>query len=226
MDVSELIRERLLKKDKKFFCNDNISDVIQEGELDLLQKEVEQKFEKVLRALVIDIDQDHNTKETAKRWAKMAVTEIFNGRYVQQPDTTAFPNVTSYDQLYVTGPISVRSVCAHHFQPITGRCWIGVYPGKNVIGLSKFNRLVDWIATRPHIQEELTIQVADLIEQETKAAGIAVVIKAAHGCLLHRGVKEPESDMVTSVMRGQLRNSEPLKQEFLSLMNNMKGHQN
>ena len=97
-----------------------------------------------------------------------------------------------------------------------------MFPGKNVIGLSKFNRLVDWVATRPQIQEEMTIQVADIIEQETEAQGVAVLIQAEHGCMTMRGVKEHDSDMTTSVMRGVFRDTPHLKKEFFDIVSRMK----
>jgi GTP cyclohydrolase I len=96
-----------------------------------------------------------------------------------------------------------------------------VFPGKNVIGLSKFNRLVDWLASRPTIQEELTVQIADLIEQETQADGIAVMVQAEHHCMTMRGVKEHESAMTTSIMRGCFREDPHLKQEFFNVVSKM-----
>ena len=204
-------------------CNDNISDIVTEKDVIKIERNVEKRFQKVLEALLIDTANDHNTKETAKRVAKMLVREIFAGRYEPKPRVTSFPNANQYDELYVTGPIKIRSTCAHHFQPIVGNAWIGVFPGKNVIGLSKFNRLVDWIASRPQIQEEMTVQIADLIEEETQAEGVAVVIKAEHLCLTHRGVKEHESDMTTSIVRGSLREEETQKREFFNLLKGMKG---
>ena len=204
-------------------CNENISETLEPEDIDKMQRDVEKHFQKVLEALRIDTESDHNTKETAKRVAKMFVREIFAGRYDPKPDITSFPNITNYDELYITGPIKIRSTCAHHFQPIVGNAWIGVKPAKNVIGLSKFNRLVDWIASRPQIQEEMTVQIADLIEEETQAEGIAVVIKAEHLCLTHRGVKEHESDMTTSIVRGSLRKEETQKREFFNLLKGMKG---
>ena len=204
-------------------CNDNISDIVTEKDVIKIERNVEKRFQKVLDALLIDTANDHNTQETAKRVAKMLVREIFAGRYEPKPRVTSFPNANQYDELYVTGPIKIRSTCAHHFQPIVGNAWIGVFPGKNVIGLSKFNRLVDWIASRPQIQEEMTVQIADLIEEETQAEGIAVVAKAEHMCLTHRGVKEHESDMTTSIVRGSLREEETQKREFFNLLKGMKG---
>jgi GTP cyclohydrolase I len=204
-------------------CNDNISNLVTEKDITKIERNVGKQFQKVLDALLIDTVHDHNTNETAKRVAKMLVREVFAGRYEPKPRITSFPNANQYDQLYLTGPIKIRSTCAHHFQPIVGNAWVGVFPGKEVIGLSKFNRLVDWIASRPQIQEEMTVQIADLIEEETKAEGIAVVIKAEHMCLTHRGVKEHESDMTTSIVRGSLREIESQKREFFNLLKGMKG---
>ena len=207
----------------KHFCNDNISEHVTEKDLKKIQRDVEKYFQKVLESLKIDTENDHNTQETAKRVAKMMVRETFAGRYEPKPRITAFPNATAYDELYLTGPIKIRSTCAHHFQPIVGNAWVGVFPGKNVIGLSKFNRLVDWVASRPQIQEEMTVQIADIIEQETQAEGVAVVVKAEHMCMTHRGVLEHESDMTTSVGRGSLREEESQKREFFNLLKGMKG---
>jgi len=209
--------------DVKHFCNDNISEHVTEKDLKKIQRDVEKYFQKVLESLKIDTENDHNTQETAKRVAKMMVREVFAGRYEPKPRITAFPNATAYDELYLTGPIKIRSTCAHHFQPIVGNAWVGVFPGKNVIGLSKFNRLVDWVASRPQIQEEMTVQIADIIEQETQAEGVAVVVKAEHMCMTHRGVREHESDMTTSVVRGSLREEESQKREFFNLLKGMKG---
>ena len=183
--------------------------------------EVEEKLQTVLESLVIDTENDHNTRETAHRVAKMFVHETFGGRYQPMPRMTAFPNTTSYDQLYVTGPITIRSTCAHHLAAISGKCYIGVFPGKQVIGLSKFNRIADWVASRPTIQEEMTVQIADIVEKVTEAEGVAVLIQAEHGCMTTRGVREHESAMTTSVMRGKLREEFSLKQEFFNIIGKM-----
>ena len=177
----------------------------------------------MLRSLVIDVDEDHNTKDTAKRVAKMFIKEIFAGRYEIMPNITTFPNASKYEGLYLAGPISIKSTCAHHLQNIVGQAWVGVFPGDQVIGLSKFNRLINWIASRPQIQEEMTVQIAEAIEKVTKAKGIAVIIKAEHHCMTHRGVKEHDSDMTTSIMRGEFLKNVELKKEFIALLNNMKG---
>ena len=221
--IENIIKKRIAKDGGKFFCNDNISKYIQsEAEIYWIERDVEMKVEELLQCLIIDTENDHNTQETAKRMAKMFIHEIFRGRYREQPKITTFPNATNYDQLYITGPVSIRSTCAHHFQNIVGKAYVGVFPGKEVIGLSKFNRLINWIAERPQIQEEMTMQIADAVEEVTGADGVAIVIRAEHMCMTHRGVKEHESDMTTSVMRGSFRNDPELKKEFLTLMQEMR----
>ena len=204
-------------------ANDTIYDCLDVGDLQDIENEVADAFQGVLEALGIDTQNDHNTKDTARRVAKMFVHEIFRGRYYPPPKVTAFPNVKQYDKLNMSGPISINSTCAHQFQPITGKAYVGIFPGKKVVGLSKFNRMVDWVASRPQIQEEMTEQIADMIEQETEAKGVAVIVKAEHFCMTARGVKEHESDMLTSVVRGIFRDDPAIKAEFFSLLNNMKG---
>ena len=223
MKFSDELRKRMTTIKHKHFANDTIFAYLDPGDVDKIEKEVAEAFQDVLKALVINTKDDHNTYETARRVAKMFVHEIFRGRYYPPPPVTAFPNAKQYDQIYMTGPITINSTCAHHFQPITGKCYVGIFPGEKVIGLSKFNRLVDWIASRPQIQEEMTEQIADEIEKQTEAKGVAVVLKAKHFCMSARGVKEHDSDMLTSVVRGMFLRSTSMKTEFFSLLNNMKG---
>lgn len=219
--ISEIIRDRIINSNNgSYFCNHNISEHIKEGEIELLINEVTDKFQEVLESLVIDIANDHNTNGTAYRVAKMFVNEVFYGRYSPAPKITDFPNVTNYNNLYITGPITIRSTCAHHFQPIVGKAWVGIVPGDTVIGLSKFNRIVDWVASRPQIQEEMSEQVANEIQRVANAEHVGVVIRAEHMCMTHRGVREHESDMTTSVMRGKFMKDTALRQEFLSLIKN------
>lgn len=223
LSTAELIRQRLKDAGVRFHSNDNISEYIKEGELDNLQNEVQEAMQGVLDALVIDTDNDHNTQETAKRVAKMFVHETFGGRYVPMPRVTSFPNM-GYKSLYTSGPISIRSTCAHHFQNIVGKCWIGVLPEDEVIGLSKFNRIVHHIAERPQIQEEMTTQIAEELIKYAKTPNIAVIVKAEHHCMTHRGVREHESDMTTAIMRGAFDSHAPLKKEFYDIVMSMKGH--
>ena len=221
--ISEIIKQRIKDAGARFNSNDNIADFVKEGELEQLQQEVQGQFQSVLDSLVIDTANDHNTQETAKRVAKMYVQEIFGGRFQPTPRVTAFPNM-GYKSMYTSGPISIRSTCAHHFQNIVGKCWVGIIPEDEVIGLSKFNRLVHHIAERPQIQEEMTSAIADRLSLYAKTQHVAVIVKAEHHCMTHRGVREHESDMTTAVMKGAFLDEPPVKQEFYDIFNSMKGH--
>lgn len=218
--VSVKIRERLLAARKKFHSNDNIADFITPGELEKLLDEVEVKMKGVLDSLIIDTENDHNTDNTARRVAKMYVNEVFRGRYVAEPKITEFPNVGHLNELMIVGPITVRSACSHHFCPVIGKIWIGVMPNEhtNVIGLSKYARLAEWIMGRPQIQEEAVVQLADLIQEKTQPDGLAIVMEASHYCMAWRGVKDMDSKMINSVMRGVFLKDSNLRREFLSLI--------
>jgi len=219
--VSERIRARIASRGQRYHANDNISAFIEAGELEQLQSEVEGKVLALLNSLVIDVDHDHNTRETARRVAKMYVTEVFRGRYVPLPAVTEFPNASHLNELMIMGPVTVRSACSHHLCPIMGRLWIGVMPNadSNLIGLSKYSRIADWIMSRPQIQEEAIIQLSDLIVEMVKPNGLAVVMEADHFCMHWRGVKDNASKMVNSVMRGVFLADGALRREFLSLIN-------
>lgn len=218
--VSVKIRERLKASRKRFHANDNIADFIQPGELETLLDEVEVQMRGVLNSLVIDIENDHNTDNTARRVAKMYLNEVFRGRYVPAPTITEFPNVGHLNELMIVGPITVRSACSHHFCPVIGKIWIGVMPNEhtNVIGLSKYARLAEWIMGRPQIQEEAVVQLADLIQEKTQPDGLAIVMEASHYCMAWRGVKDMDSKMINSVMRGVFLKDPNLRREFLSLI--------
>jgi len=218
--VSVRIRERIKAARKRFNANDNIAEFIDPGELELLLDEVESKMKGVLSSLVIDTENDHNTDETARRVAKMYIKEVFHGRYVAAPSITEFPNAEHLNELMIVGPITVRSACSHHFCPIMGKVWIGVLPNEhtNVIGLSKYARLAEWVMGRPQIQEEAVVQLADLIQQKTQPDGLAIVMEASHFCMGWRGVKDVDSKMINSVMRGSFLKDANLRREFLSLI--------
>ncbi len=218
--VSVKIRERLLAARKRFYANDNIADYIEPGELEQLLDEVELKMQHVLDSLIIDTDNDHNTDNTARRVAKMYLNEVFKGRYVHAPTITEFPNAEHLNELMIVGPITVRSACSHHFCPVIGKIWIGVLPNEhtNVIGLSKYARLAEWIMGRPQIQEEAVVQLADLIQLKTQPDGLAIVMEASHYCMAWRGVKDMDSKMINSVMRGVFLKDPNLRREFLSLI--------
>lgn len=218
--VSVRIRERILAAGERFHANDNIAEFIRPGELESLLEEVSSKMQGVLDSLVIDTQHDHNTAKTAHRVAKMYINEVFKGRYHKAPVITEFPNAEHLNELMIVGPITVRSACSHHLVPIMGQLWIGVMPNEhtNVIGLSKYARLAEWIMSRPQIQEEAVVQLADLIQHKTKPDGLAIVMQASHFCMAWRGVKEVDSKMMNSVMRGVFLKDANLRREFLSLI--------
>jgi GTP cyclohydrolase I len=218
--VSVKIRERLVQSRKRFHANDNIAPFIEPGELEKLLDEVELKMQGVLDSLVIDTEKDHNTNNTARRIAKMYLNEVFKGRYVAAPPITEFPNAEHLNELMIVGPITVRSACSHHFCPVIGQVWIGVMPNEhtNVIGLSKYARLAEWVMGRPQIQEEAVVQLADLIQSKTQPDGLAIVMEASHFCMGWRGVKDLDSKMINSVMRGVFLKDPNLRREFLALI--------
>ncbi|WP_332815853.1 GTP cyclohydrolase I [Ramlibacter sp.] len=224
--VSVKIRERLKAARKRFHSNDNIADYIEPGELDALLREVEDKMQGVLDSMVIDTDSDHNTAATARRVARMYLTEVFRGRYIKSPTVTEFPNAEHLNELMIVGPITVRSACSHHFCPVIGKLWIGIMPNEhtNVIGLSKYARLAEWVMDRPQIQEEAVVQLADLIMEKTQPDGLAIVMEASHYCMAWRGVKDMDSKMINSVMRGVFLKDSALRREFLSLIPRRNGN--
>jgi len=219
--ASARIRSRIQKAHLRFHANDNISAFLEPGDLDALLDEVTTKMEAVLESLVIDTHSDHNTHGTARRVAKMYLKEVFAGRYAAQPPVTEFPNVSRLNQLMIVGPITVRSACSHHLCPIMGRLWIGIMPNEhsNLIGLSKYTRLVEWVMSRPQIQEEAITQVADLLMNKVTPDGLAVVMEADHFCMHWRGVKDTATMMTNSVMKGSFLKDPTLRREFLSLVN-------
>jgi GTP cyclohydrolase I len=220
--VSQKIRTRLQAAQQRFHANDNIASYIEPGELPQLREEVEGKLLDVLQSLVIDTDGDHNTRGTARRIARMYLDEVFRGRYEVKPHVTEFPNVERLNELMIIGPITVRSACSHHLCPILGKLWIGVLPNEhsNLIGLSKYSRLADWVMSRPQIQEEAVTHLADLLSASMQPDGLALVMEADHFCMQWRGVKDTDSQMINSVMRGAFLKNANLRAEFLALIKN------
>jgi GTP cyclohydrolase IA len=218
--ASDRIRYRLLGAQRRYHANDNIAEFVRDGELDELRAEVEVKMQEVLHALVIDTQGDHNTQDTAQRVARMFINEVFRGRYQAMPAVTEFPNAERLNELMIVGPIRVRSACSHHLCPIMGRVWIGILPNEhsNLIGLSKYARICDWIMSRPQIQEEAVTMLANELQQRVKPDGLAIVMEADHLCMHWRGVKDDESMMTNSVMRGAFLKDSNLRREFLSLL--------
>ncbi|QIG70624.1 GTP cyclohydrolase I protein [Rhizobium phage RHph_I1_18] len=217
--LSSKIRERLNNAGVRFWAGDNISEHISEAEVDALVDELAVKFEGVLDSLVIDRFNDPNSMDTGRRMAKMYVYELMAGRYEKQPNITAFPNTESKTRFtgMLTATAEIKSMCSHHHQPVTGKCWIGILPSTKVIGLSKYARLAQWYARRGTLQEELTRQIADAIMKSTETKDVGVVISAQHGCCTNRGIMAHDSTTFTSVLEGQFFNPS-VKSEFMQFV--------
>lgn len=217
MKISETIIRRLHDAGVRYFANDNIAEHIQFGEKEQLIDEVAEKFQGVLRSLIIDTNNDPNSRGTAKRLAKMYVNELMEGRYSKAPDVTSFPNDGSNGQQSYNGMLVIRaelkSMCSHHHQPVNGVAYIGIIPSKKVIGLSKYIRLAQHCARRGTLQEELCNDIANAIMKATESENVAVHIAAEHGCCTNRGVMATSSLTQTTVLHGMFYISS-IKQEF------------
>jgi GTP cyclohydrolase I len=212
------IRRKLAEAHADFRSSANVSAHIGPGDLEAIEETVRGHVAGILEALLIDPRQDHNTEGTASRVARMFVREAFAGRFTPRPELTDFPNAERLDELYTVGPIAIRSTCAHHLAAIEGEAWVGVIPSRRLIGLSKFERLAAWVFARPHIQEEATVMLADEIEQAIEPRGLGLVVKARHGCMSWRGVKNGHTSMTTSILRGIVKEGPAARQEFYSMI--------
>lgn len=176
------------------------------------------KLGELFEILRIDYRDDHNTRDTPRRVARMFVEELMQGRYSDPPSITGFENVQGFDQLIVTGPIELRSTCAHHLMPIYGSAHIGVLPAADgsIIGLSKYDRIVSYFGSRLQIQEELVKQIGQFIMDNTRPRGVAVRISTVHMCKTHRGVRaRHDARMITSAYFGEFERNRELREEFL-----------
>ena len=215
--IDSVIGRELKSIGARGFANDNISCLVTADDLDEMERKVAYHVRAILAALEIDTEEDHNTKDTAKRVAKMYVQEVFAGRYAKPPAVTTFPNDKNAAGIITVGPITVRSACSHHLVPIIGECWIGCIPGETLIGLSKFNRLAEWVFARPQIQEEATEQLAAVLQEAFDPVALAVVVRARHMCCEWRGVKDG-SKMGTSVLRGHFFDNHDARQELFAIL--------
>tara|TARA_R110000796_G_scaffold22986_8_gene66153 strand:+ start:3203 stop:3889 length:687 start_codon:yes stop_codon:yes gene_type:complete len=203
MKISDIIKDRIDAAGIRYWAGDNISSVLEEGDTDLLIDEAAEKFEAVLDSLIIDRRNDPNSMDTGRRLAKMYINEIMSGRYNPAPKATAFPNdgEDSYTGMIVIRS-ELRSVCSHHHQPVTGVAYIGIIPGKKVIGLSKYTRIAQWCARRGTLQEELANDICKEIQKATDSENIGVYIQAEHGCCTNRGIMAHSSLTQTTVLKG------------------------
>lgn len=216
--ISEILVQRLQEQNLPFFANSNIHSVMQPGDKELLIDEVAEKFEAVLRSLVIDIDNDPNSRGTALRMSKMYINEIMGGRYEEEPEAVFFPNKHTGKDTGFNGMLVVRtevkSVCSHHHQPVTGTAFIGIIPKDNVIGLSKYSRITHHLARRGTLQEELAEDIANAIIDKTGSKDVAVYIQAEHGCVTNRGIEAHDSTTQTTVLRGTFFDDNAVRKEF------------
>jgi GTP cyclohydrolase IA len=207
-----------LLKEKGCAChaNSNVSEYLNEKDLLKIENQVESQLKTLLETLLIDYLEDPNSRETPKRVAKMLVRETMCGRFDPAPKVTVFPNTEQLDEMVFT-KCDVKSACSHHMQPIIGHCYIGILYNEKLMGLSKFDRIVDWFSRRGQIQEELTSQIAHYIQEMIEPQALGVIIKANHYCKICRGVKQ-EGGMITSVMLGELKKNPSMKEEFLNMV--------
>lgn len=213
--LSQIITEELRKDNKRFWAGDNISAYLKEGDKEQLIEEVATKFEEVLKSLLIDTENDPNSKGTAKRLAKMYIQEIMSGRYEAMPEATAFPNEGSdrYEGMLVVRS-EIKSMCSHHHQPVTGVAYIGIIAANKLIGLSKYTRIAQWCARRGTLQEELCNDIAREIVEATGSTDVAVHIGAEHGCVINRGLCATSSLTQTTVLKGLFETDTGAKKEF------------
>ena len=213
-EVSKKIIGWMQKDEKRFFSCDNISEYLDDELYSYLLDEVTDKFKGVLTSLLIDIHNDPNSEDTARRLAKMYLVELFRGRYEQRPNVAAFPNENenAYKGMLVVRA-EIKSVCAHHHQPVNGVCYIGIIPNGQVIGLSKYSRIAQWCARRGTLQEELTNQILAEMKSVTKSEDVAVYIEASHGCCENRGIMAKSSLTQTCALSGEFEKPN-VKKEF------------
>ncbi|MCS7076987.1 MAG: GTP cyclohydrolase I FolE [Bacteroidia bacterium] len=178
---------------------------------------IEQKFREIMDILGLDLNDD-SLSGTPHRVAKMYVKEIFSGLNPKNtPKISLFENKYQYNQMLVEKNITVFSHCEHHFVPILGKAHVGYISSGKVIGLSKLNRIVDYFAKRPQVQERLTCQIANYLSEVLETEDIAVVIDAKHLCVATRGIKDTTSSTVTSIFKGRFQQNE-VKKEFLQYL--------
>ena len=214
--ISKVIRERIKQAGDRYWAGDNISAHIHEYEKDILIDEITNKFEGVLDSLIIDRHNDPNSKGTARRLAKMYINEIMVGRYVPNPNATAFPNDSDdrYEGMLVVRS-ELRSMCSHHHQPVSGVAYIGIIAGQKLIGLSKYTRIAQWCARRGTLQEELCNDISREIMKATGAKDVGVYIQAIHGCCENRGIMAHSSLTQTTVLHGAFKDDPATKKEFM-----------
>ena len=214
-NLADAIRFKMKREGKRFWANDNISDYLHEGDKEILIAEATVAFEQVLQTLLIDTETDPSSQGTARRLAKMYITEVMAGRYNPAPDATAFPNDSEdrYEGMLVVRS-ELRSMCSHHHQPVSGVAYIGIIAANKLIGLSKYTRIAQWCARRGTLQEELCNDIAREISKATEARDLGVYIQMTHGCCENRGIMAHSSLTQTTVLKGAFNTDGNTKKEF------------
>jgi len=228
LPISQVITQRLKDAHKRYHANDNIADFLSEEEKSALIDEVADKFDTVLRALLIDTDSDPNSRDTGRRFAKMYINETYAGRFTPSPKVTSFPNEKlnpqgpngdssrpdyTFSGLLVV-PVDLISVCSHHMATVTGVAYIGIIPGNDVIGLSKYVRIAQHQAQRGTLQEQLTEDILKAIQKAAKTRDVAVMNISTHGCMQCRGVHSINSYTSSAELGGLFLASSELRDEF------------
>ncbi len=214
--ISDIIKKRLEDAGIRYWANDNISAVLEEGDKQKIIEEAIPAFENVLQKLLIDTKTDPNSQDTARRMAKMYINEIMSGRYDPMPNPSAFPNYIEggYEGMLVVRS-ELTSLCSHHHQTVKGVAYIGIIAGPKLLGLSKYTRIAQWCAMRGTLQEELNVMIADAIQRETGSEHVGVYVQATHGCCENRGIRAHSSLTQTTVLRGAFKNDPATKKEFI-----------
>ena len=213
--LADAIRSRMKRDNKRFWAGDNISEYLWVGDKEKLIVEAAEAFETVLDRLLIDRENDPNSRGTARRLAKMYFNEIMSGRYDPEPGATAFPNdgEERYEGMLVVRS-ELKSMCSHHHQPVSGVAYIGIIAAQKLIGLSKYTRIAQWCARRGTLQEELCNDIAREIIKATESENVAVYVQAVHGCCENRGVMAHSSLTQTTVLKGSYKTDGNTKKEF------------
>ena len=179
-------------------------------------EKIEADFRNIMETLGLDLTDD-SLKGTPKRVAKMFVKEIFGGLLPERkPGMSTFENKYNYNEMLVEKDIVVYSTCEHHFLPIVGRAHVGYISKGKVIGLSKMNRIVEYYAKRPQVQERLTMQIVKAMQEALGTDDVACIIDAKHLCVNSRGIKDIESSTVTAEYGGAFKENEQLRKEFIA----------
>ena len=217
--LGDHLRFKMKREGKRFWAGDNISDYLNEGDLERLIDEATPAFEQVLDSLLIDRENDPNSKGTARRLAKMYFNEIMAGRYETAPDATAFPNDSQdrYEGMLVVRS-ELRSMCSHHHQPVSGVAYIGIIAANKLIGLSKYTRIAQWCARRGTLQEELCNDIAREIMKATESNNVGVYLRMTHGCCENRGIMAHDSSTTTTVLKGAFNKDAGTKKEFFDTL--------